>query len=96
MQALGVEDLPSDRIMDDVDKALQKLCGIQTIRYSGKLGHVYHVNDLAAIIAQVSNIPLFSSVFLNYITGNGQSNHTPKPSFFPGRHRPFTLSSMAG
>ncbi|KAJ7126468.1 hypothetical protein C8R43DRAFT_897899 [Mycena crocata] len=52
MLALGLKDLPSDRVMDDVDKALQKLCGIQSIRYSGKLGHVYYVNDLAAIIAQ--------------------------------------------
>jgi hypothetical protein len=63
MLALGVEDLPSDRIMDDVDRALQKLCGIQTIRYSGKLGHIYHVNDLAAIIAQVNNTLLFKPPF---------------------------------
>ncbi|KAJ7062391.1 hypothetical protein C8F01DRAFT_1082891 [Mycena amicta] len=55
MNALGLRDLPSDRVMDDVDKILQPLCGIQSIRYSGKLGHIYYVNDLAAIIAQVSN-----------------------------------------
>lgn len=53
MLALGLKDLPSDRIMDEIDKALQKMCGIHSIRYSGKLGHVYYVNDLAAIIAQV-------------------------------------------
>lgn len=53
MLALGLKDLPSDRIMDDIDKALQKMCGIQSIRYAGKLGHIYYVNDLAAIIAQV-------------------------------------------
>ncbi|KAJ7020784.1 hypothetical protein C8F04DRAFT_1213983 [Mycena alexandri] len=52
MLALGIKDLPSDRIMDDIDKGLQKMCGIQSIRYSGKLGHIYYVNDLAAIIAQ--------------------------------------------
>ncbi|KAF8144692.1 hypothetical protein K438DRAFT_1902947 [Mycena galopus ATCC 62051] len=52
MLALGLKDLPSDRIMDDIDRALQKMCGIQSIRYSGKLGHIYYVNDLAAIIAQ--------------------------------------------
>ncbi|KAF7344648.1 hypothetical protein MVEN_01625000 [Mycena venus] len=52
MLALGLNDLPSDRVMDDIDKVLQPLCGIQTIRYAGKLGHVYYVNDLAAIIAQ--------------------------------------------
>ncbi|KAJ6631547.1 hypothetical protein B0H10DRAFT_1772594, partial [Mycena sp. CBHHK59/15] len=52
MLALGLKDLPSDRVMDDIDKSLQKMCGVQSIRYSGKLGHVYYVNDLAAIIAQ--------------------------------------------
>ncbi|KAJ7176536.1 hypothetical protein C8R46DRAFT_1213111 [Mycena filopes] len=52
MLALGLRDLPSDRVMDDIDKVLQPLCGIQSIRYSGKLGHVYYTNDLAAIIAQ--------------------------------------------
>ncbi|KAJ7716484.1 hypothetical protein DFH07DRAFT_907412 [Mycena maculata] len=52
MLALGLKDLPSDRVMDDIDKALQRMCGVQSIRYSGKLGHVYYVNDLAAIIAQ--------------------------------------------
>jgi hypothetical protein len=53
MLALGLEDLPSDRAMDDIDESLQKLCGIQSIRYAGPLGHVYYVNDFAAIIAQV-------------------------------------------
>ncbi|KAJ7177170.1 hypothetical protein C8R46DRAFT_989326 [Mycena filopes] len=52
MLALGLKDLPSDRVMDDIDKGLQKMCGIQSIRYSGKLGHIYYANDLAAIIAQ--------------------------------------------
>ncbi|KAJ6555270.1 hypothetical protein B0H10DRAFT_2169642 [Mycena sp. CBHHK59/15] len=52
MLALGLQDLPSDRVMDDIDKYLQKMCGVQSIRYSGKLGHVYYVNDLAALIAQ--------------------------------------------
>ncbi|KAJ7913831.1 hypothetical protein B0H13DRAFT_2232248 [Mycena leptocephala] len=52
MQALGLQDLPSDRVMDDIDKALQPLCGVQSVRYAGKLGHIYYVNDLAAIISQ--------------------------------------------
>ncbi|KAJ6583660.1 hypothetical protein B0H10DRAFT_2168146 [Mycena sp. CBHHK59/15] len=52
MLALGLKDLPSDRVMDNIDKHLQKICGVQSIRYSGKLGHVYYVNDLAALIAQ--------------------------------------------
>ncbi|KAJ6598731.1 hypothetical protein B0H10DRAFT_2085071, partial [Mycena sp. CBHHK59/15] len=39
---LGLSDLPSDRVMDDIDKYLQKMCG---------------VNDLAAIIAQEMSNP---------------------------------------
>ncbi|KAF8148334.1 hypothetical protein K438DRAFT_1625608, partial [Mycena galopus ATCC 62051] len=58
MLALGLTDLPSDRVMDDIDKALQKMCGIQSIRYMGKLGHIYYVNDLAAIIAQEMANPM--------------------------------------
>ncbi|KAJ3727646.1 hypothetical protein C8R42DRAFT_572308 [Lentinula raphanica] len=52
MMALGIGNLPSDRAMDDIDVFLQKLCGIQSIRYVGKFGHVYYVNDLAGIIRQ--------------------------------------------
>ncbi|KAJ7056477.1 hypothetical protein C8F01DRAFT_1311424 [Mycena amicta] len=52
MLSLGLKDLPSDRVMDDIDKALQPLCGIQSIRYSGKLGHTYYTNDFTAIITQ--------------------------------------------
>ncbi|KAJ7019780.1 hypothetical protein C8F04DRAFT_1404097 [Mycena alexandri] len=58
MIALGLRDLPSDRVMDDIDKVLQPLCGIQSIRYSGKLGHVYYTNDLAGIIAQEMANPI--------------------------------------
>ncbi|KAG5652758.1 hypothetical protein H0H81_003845 [Sphagnurus paluster] len=52
MVALGVRDLPSDRVMDDIDRALQELCGIETLRYKGALGHLYYANDMAAIVAQ--------------------------------------------
>lgn len=53
MLALGVPNLPSDKTMDQIDKEMQCMCGIRSIRYDGKLGHVYYANDLAAIIAQV-------------------------------------------
>ncbi|KAF9062661.1 hypothetical protein BDP27DRAFT_1427641 [Rhodocollybia butyracea] len=52
MLALGLENLPSDRTMDDIDKEMQRMCGIQSIQYEGKLGHVYYGNDFPAIIAQ--------------------------------------------
>ncbi|KAG6888272.1 hypothetical protein C0992_009087 [Termitomyces sp. T32_za158] len=49
---MGLTDIPSDRIMDDIDRALQRLCGIDSIRFQGALGHIYYTNDLAALIAQ--------------------------------------------
>jgi hypothetical protein len=70
MLALGLKDLPSDRVMDDIDKALQKMCGAQSIRYSGKLGHIYYINDLAAIIAQVKISGTHLAELILYI-GNG-------------------------
>ncbi|KAF9056866.1 hypothetical protein BDP27DRAFT_1242040 [Rhodocollybia butyracea] len=61
MLALDVEHLPSDRTMDDIDREMQRMCGIQSIRYEGKLGHVYYGNDFPAIIAQeMSNISVRS------------------------------------
>ncbi|KAJ3926330.1 MAG: hypothetical protein NXY57DRAFT_979096 [Lentinula lateritia] len=57
MLTSGVPDLPSDCTMDDIDKEMQRMCGIRSIRFEGKLGHVYYANDLPAIIAQeMSNL----------------------------------------
>ncbi|KAI0311751.1 hypothetical protein OF83DRAFT_1087477 [Amylostereum chailletii] len=52
MGAAGITDLPSERSMKEVDRALQRLCGIQTLKYYGALGNIYYMNDFAAIIAQ--------------------------------------------
>ncbi|KAJ3860712.1 hypothetical protein EV359DRAFT_48603, partial [Lentinula novae-zelandiae] len=61
MLALGVPDLPSDCTMDDIDKEMQWMCGIRSIQFEGKLGHVYYANDLPAIIAQeMSNLSVQS------------------------------------
>ncbi|KAJ3859265.1 hypothetical protein EV359DRAFT_75674 [Lentinula novae-zelandiae] len=57
MLALGVPNLPSDRTMDDIDKELQRLCGIWSIQYQGALGHPFYINDLAAIISQEMHNP---------------------------------------
>lgn len=51
--ALGVKDVPTQYAVDQVAKTLQKCCGVASVRHEGALGHVYYVNDLAAIIAQV-------------------------------------------
>lgn len=58
LQAMGVDNLPSDRSMDDIDSLLQRMCGIQTIRHEGKLGHIFYVNDLAGIIGQEMANPI--------------------------------------
>ncbi|KAF8150578.1 hypothetical protein B0H34DRAFT_801520 [Crassisporium funariophilum] len=52
MSALGLSNLPSDRVMDDIDRALQDVCGIESLRYKGALGHIYYTNDLAGLLAQ--------------------------------------------
>ena len=49
----GIEDVPSVRSMVGLNAALQRVCGIDTLPYKGALGHVYHVNSLSQILAQV-------------------------------------------
>ncbi|KAI0071651.1 hypothetical protein K474DRAFT_1606601 [Panus rudis PR-1116 ss-1] len=58
MRALGVKDIPSESTMRNIDTKLQKLCGIDSLRFKGALGHVYYSNDLAALIAQEMANPL--------------------------------------
>ncbi|KAJ3509457.1 hypothetical protein NLJ89_g5213 [Agrocybe chaxingu] len=47
-----VDAVPSIKQMKDLNVQLQHLCGVDTIPFSGKLGHVYHVNSLSQILAQ--------------------------------------------
>ncbi|KAI0082710.1 hypothetical protein K474DRAFT_1585163 [Panus rudis PR-1116 ss-1] len=58
MRALGVSDIPSESTMRNIDTKLQTLCGIDSLRFKGALGHVYYSNDLAALIAQEMANPL--------------------------------------
>jgi len=48
-----VDDVPSVKSMQTLNAMLQKMCGIDSIKYKGALGHTYYVNCLAQIIAQV-------------------------------------------
>ncbi|KAF9060897.1 hypothetical protein BDP27DRAFT_1150318, partial [Rhodocollybia butyracea] len=52
LKVLGVDDTPSVKRMNEVDKKLQALYSIQTIKYKGALGHTYYTNSLADIISQ--------------------------------------------
>lgn len=76
MLALGVPNLPSDRTMDDIDKELQKLCGIKSIHYEGAFNHIYYVNDLSAIISQVWPT-IENRCSLTFYLGNAQSKYPP-------------------
>ncbi|KIJ42514.1 hypothetical protein M422DRAFT_48162 [Sphaerobolus stellatus SS14] len=58
LHALGVENVPSPHVVDEVAKVLQASFGIKTIRYDGKLGHIYYLNELAGIITQEIANPL--------------------------------------
>lgn len=55
-RSLGISEVPSVFVLKTIDKHLQSCCGIETIRYKGPLGHVYYINDLGTILAQVSDI----------------------------------------
>lgn len=60
MMCMGVQHVPSEHTMKDIDRVLQKICGVQSLRFAGALGHVYYTNDFAAIIAQVNSCYLGS------------------------------------
>ncbi|KAI6013512.1 hypothetical protein EDC04DRAFT_2870834 [Pisolithus marmoratus] len=52
LSVLGVDSIPSTRVLKDLDNSLQSQYGIPSIRYQGSLGHVYYVNHLPSLIAQ--------------------------------------------
>ncbi|KAF8868160.1 hypothetical protein CPB84DRAFT_1819491 [Gymnopilus junonius] len=47
-----MDDVPFVKSMQAVNSTIQKMCGIDSHMYNGKLGHHYFVNDLGQIIAQ--------------------------------------------
>jgi hypothetical protein len=52
-----VDDVPSVKSMQALNIMLQKMCGVDSIKYKGALGHTYYVNSLAQIVAQVCLMP---------------------------------------
>ncbi|KAI1783686.1 hypothetical protein LXA43DRAFT_977008 [Ganoderma leucocontextum] len=52
LDMLGLENRPSLFVLKMIDRMLQDQYGIDSIRFQGPLGHVYYLNDLAAILAQ--------------------------------------------
>ncbi|KAI6014952.1 hypothetical protein EDC04DRAFT_2903843 [Pisolithus marmoratus] len=52
LSVLGVDSVPSTRVLKDLDNSLQSQYRIPSIRYQGSLGHVYYINHLPSLIAQ--------------------------------------------
>ena len=53
LRCLGISNVPSENTVKSVIDSVQYMCGVRTIRYKGAFGHIYFVNDLAMLIAQV-------------------------------------------
>lgn len=53
LQINNVDDVLSTKSLSLLNKILQNSCSIDTLAYEGKLGHRYHVNSMAQILAQV-------------------------------------------
>uniref|UniRef100_A0A8H7XVA1 Uncharacterized protein n=1 Tax=Psilocybe cubensis TaxID=181762 RepID=A0A8H7XVA1_PSICU len=69
----GVNDVPSVKAMQGINKALQNLCGIETKEYKGKLGNVYFVNSLSQILAQEMSNPQVRPFLYFYPEDTGKS-----------------------
>ncbi|KAF8492938.1 hypothetical protein JB92DRAFT_2835266 [Gautieria morchelliformis] len=50
----GIDDVPLGKSMKALNASMQHVCGIQSIKYNGALGHTYYVNNLVQIIGQDS------------------------------------------
>lgn len=59
IRTLGVPDVPSVNSMKTLNGILQHMCGVDTIKYQGALGHAYYINSMSQIIAQVSQLSCF-------------------------------------
>jgi hypothetical protein len=81
-----VDDVPSVKSMQTLNAMLQKMCGVDSIKYKGALGHSYYVNSLSQILAQACIPCVTNSVSPNLITtGNGQSKSLTPSQILPRR-----------
>ena len=56
MKINGVPNVPSVGQVKEARRQLERLYGIRTLEYTGKLGHTYYINSLGDLLAQVSAI----------------------------------------
>lgn len=59
-----VNDVPSLSQRQKMNEILQKYCGINTLRYEGALGHIYYLNSISDLIAQVGSRSYDNSLVL--------------------------------
>ncbi|KAI6029001.1 hypothetical protein EDC04DRAFT_2869083 [Pisolithus marmoratus] len=52
LSVLGVDSVPSTRVLKDLNNSLQSQYGILSIHYQGSLSHVYYINHLPSLITQ--------------------------------------------
>jgi len=50
----GVQDVPSVKTLKTLEDGLQKICGIETLPFTGAFEHKYYMNSFSDIIHQVS------------------------------------------
>lgn len=53
LKTSGVASVPSTHAVKSTSNSLDKLCGVETKKYEGPLGHTYHVVSLASLIQMV-------------------------------------------
>ncbi|KAI5982794.1 hypothetical protein F5J12DRAFT_908172 [Pisolithus orientalis] len=50
----GIQDVPSVRTMKTLEDDLQKICGIETLPFTGAFGHQHYMNSFSDIIRQLT------------------------------------------
>ncbi|KAF8508229.1 hypothetical protein JB92DRAFT_3121117 [Gautieria morchelliformis] len=68
----GMDDVPAVKAQKLVNASIQHLCGIDTVKYNGAMGHKFYVNNLAQLIAQEMENPLVRPhlhFYPEYLTG---------------------------
>lgn len=56
LRVTGVNYVPSVKTLKDLQKRLQGIAGVESLECAGSLGHIYWVNDMRRIIAQVNRV----------------------------------------
>lgn len=97
----GVDDVPSVKTMQNVNAALQKMCGVESISYNGALGHRYFVNSLSQIIAQVCTVQLWGYydvvlILTSTLQEMGNPQVRPHLSFYPEDSGPHLSEARQG